>query len=177
MTQKFKLIGIYLLEIEDLDKIIEEIRKLETRGLYIQPFPCKYVLKEKLIEIAADLAVNDFEIKVNKAKKISTEFLLRITGKSQIHEAIRDFFQTPREDNPYYIVIFTDGKDVTKKEIEEILAKFGKRKEHCIKDLNAIKEKYKIFEEEIKAVKRPREDIKDAILKLLLERISLSIYS
>ncbi|MGQ4891968.1 MAG: KEOPS complex subunit Cgi121 [Candidatus Njordarchaeia archaeon] len=172
--KKFRKVLQQVYRIENFDKFIDKIKKLEEKNIYIQPIPCDYIMDTELIEIAAKLAIKDFELGINKAKKISTEFLLRFTGRSQIREAIEEFFQPNQQ--TFMIVVFSDTEELNMETLINELKQHGEPEEGCKKNLNAICDKFNILEEEIRAVKRPGESKEDAVKKILLERIALSIF-
>ena len=161
-------------KIKNFDKFLDEIKKLEEKRVYIQAIPCKYIIDLEHIEVAAQLAIKDFELGINKAKKVSTEFLLRFTGKSQIREAIEEFFQNKEEN--FIIVAFADSDEAEWGDVIKMLEYYRIPLEKCEKNLKAIMDKFNISKNEIKAVKRPRENEETAMKKILLERIALSIF-
>ncbi len=154
--------------------IVEKIRELEREGVFIQPYPCSIVISENILDIAANLALEDFQKGYNRAKKISTEFLLRISGTSQIREAINKIFS--REYSDYYMVVFA-YKEVNLGAVKNFLGDICDFDGvDCEIDLNEIKTIYDISEKEIRSVLRNGESLEEALVKIVLEKMALSIF-
>ncbi len=174
MEAAWRYIGYFKCYKKAAVDLIEKIRGLEGKGIYIQPYPCSIVISESILDIAANLALEDFQKGYNKAKKVSTEFLLRISGMSQIREAIDRVFSC--EYDVYYMVVFV-ANDTTLKEVKNLLGDVCDFSEvDCEIDLNEIKAIYDISENEIRSVLRTGESLEEALMKIVLEKIALGIF-
>lgn len=182
MINSFHYLGHIFLRIINPETFLESAKKLENYGVYIQAFPCKYLLDIELVEIAAKIALRDFIDGVNRAKKISTEFLLRLTGLSQIRDVFKNFFDLVSYDAILAIFYevgkldYSDKDELLKFVIENLRGCRIYRDLNCRGDLDLIIEKYKISENELLAVSRPNLSRFEKIKRLILERIAMSIY-
>jgi len=180
MKKEFEYIGYLKGKAKKSIDFPSIIREFEEKGIYLQPIPCSVVLSDNTVRISAKLALEDFESGYNRAKKISTEFLLRITGRSQIKEAIDLIAEI--DDRTYYLVVFSDKEKSVNVEqlLETVKMWLGEYFEfsdfQCTANLNEIKKLYNIIEKEIESVKRHNETHEDAILKLVFEKIALGIF-
>ena len=174
METTYQYLGHFKCRKKGAADLIEKIRELEDKGVFIQPYPCSIVISENILDIAANLALEDFQKGYNRAKKISTEFLLRISGMSQIKEAIDKVFS--REYDVYYMVVFA-VRDITLEEVKNLLSDICDFREvDCEIDLNEIKAIYDISENEIRSVLRTGESLEEALMKMVLEKMALSIF-
>jgi len=171
----YRYIGFFLGHVKDSSKYIESVKDLEREGIFVQNFPCEYLLCEELLTIAANIAIRDFKLGENRAKKISTEFLLRLTGLSQIKEAFERFFD--KEEFVAYFVVFSLKKvNLELEYVKEKIRGVDLREEKCEKNLNAIMKKYRVTENEIKSISRPYLSNFEILKRVIIERIAYSIH-
>ena len=179
MLTQYRYLGYFKVKVNrDIDWI-PIIRKLERKGLFLQPIPCTLVIHEKVIEIAAKFAIEDFEKGYNRAKKVSTEFLIRLTGRSQIKEAIQ-LISSLKVDVYYFVLFCTEDGDIHSLDraitlVKEEIGDSIEFNAECTPDLNEIKKMYNINEDkELRSVRRPNSNFVESLLKLVLERIALA---
>ena len=153
-----------------LTRVIEKNRELEKRNIYVQHYPCNLVIDEELIPLVAKLSLVDFNLGYNRARKISIQFLLRISGINQIQKAFEAVFK--KKEDLYYLVVFSKQKATGINEIKREYKGICEDSEECDRDINEIKTLYNITEEEIEASKRPHENLINVLKKIVLERIS-----
>jgi len=153
-----------------IEDLINKSLELEKKNVFVQHYPCRLVLSEDMLPITARIAIMDFKLGYNKAKKISIQFLLRISGINQIQKAFNTVFK--KEIDAFYIIVFTEDPNVSLNEIMEEYSNICFSSNNCVGDINEIKKLYNILEDEIKASQRPHETEMELLKKIILERVS-----
>lgn len=178
MNNQFNYFYLTALIKKSID-VREMIDELEEKRIWISIIPCKIVLSRQQIESAIKLAIRDFLQNENRAKKINIQFILRFLGERQISSALEKIASL--KDPNVCIVVFYP-KTFSEKETVSILTRQLLENDttnltkslRCKPDLSVIKNIYKVTKNEIRSVLRDKEDIKEGLIKIILERIALS---
>ncbi|MHA1665029.1 MAG: KEOPS complex subunit Cgi121 [Candidatus Njordarchaeales archaeon] len=168
LTMKF-----FYFRIISLDLFLKSIDKLPRKEFLLQPIPCWILLDQRILDIPFYLSIRDFYYGVNKAKKFNLQFLIRLAGTTQISEAIK---RLKIEDKSNIILIFFYNRDLPidfTGIINKIKGLQRIPKETCKYDINKIIQKYNITTKEIELGKRFDEDIRNILLKIIIERMSI----
>ncbi len=178
-AEEIKFFGAIYGTIRNFDHFLNYAKKLEKEGLWLLVIPCHLIISDLQILHAVNLALRDFVLGQNTAKKISIQVLLRLLGESQISEAIK--IVHPRANMIACVLIFYSGEINNRlqsliSELENLGLITGiTKKRICAPNIEKIKRIYDISEEEIRAcIRRRDEKPLELIEKIILEKIALT---
>lgn len=173
---KVEYLGVLYGILKRKEALLEFIRRMERREIWIQPFPCWAVLNEKLLEYATFLAKKDFEKGINKARKLNVQILLRFTGDDQIRDAIQKLEIKNDQNLILAIVSKEESLKETKERIEtkSIMDILGKEDMNTTPDLKKIKLTFGFTPRYLSAICKSRERTdKEVIERALMEQMAL----
>jgi len=107
------------------ETVIELIRRQKKDNVHLQTLDPTFIVSEKQIIAALYHTKKAFQRENNIARDFTTEFLLRLSGKRQISNAI-NFLGIKDSCSNIMIIAFGEKKEETKHEFDVILEKISK---------------------------------------------------
>ena len=82
-------LSTFCVQVNDVDSLFDIVEFFEKKNVWIAIIPVDLVLDYEILENWIRMNLLDFENNENRAKKPNMNFLLRVTGKTQIREALK----------------------------------------------------------------------------------------
>ncbi len=161
------------------EKIPDIVSHLEKNRIWVLFLPCWSILSEKHLQYAILLALRDFKLHENRAKKINIQLLLRFFGENQISKVLKK--ARIEKNEPVCLIIFSEKNVDVKEKLDTVVSLLKKTnlmadltdKFICKPDINRIMKLYGITSDELHAVSRNKNEIGN-LSKLIFERMALA---
>lgn len=169
-------IKVNLIPIKYVDeRILDYVININKPNCITQVIRHDLIINHLQVKIAAYNTFRAFEMKLNRAKKLNIEFILNLTCKSQIKEAIN--IVTPKKGGYAYIIVVCTSEENQYKLVNDLVNLFSEYiVEHVEESLEEIFETLKKVYG-LKNINCASTDKKKCILLAVLTKISIFPYS
>ncbi len=104
----------------NLEELVENTKSKKTTPTILQIIDPKWIVSEKHLNVAVYHTMKAFETKRNIARDEATEFLIRLSGKRQINNAL-ELFGIKKESSHLLLLAFGGLSDENKQNLESFV--------------------------------------------------------